>query len=235
MQIQENRLPRVLGFIAVALVLIVVSLRTKTLLDQKSGANLASEEESTSSPVPLPTDSHYWMSNQQFDTYLAEMGIASIGNTNALGRATLSVDWGETGRMIALGFENYVDRGSAWGALNIVSATHDFSVGAEYDTFAKKSDYDKLVSGESKGAITVDGVQGLVNYDVHYFFGTIQKVVVFPFKDGYVAFVYRFHEGEHNTTQTVQELYTGKYPTLEAKDLKTFDELVSSVKFSKRQ
>lgn len=192
-----------------------------------------------------------WLSDSELEIYYKDMHISSL-DTADLGKTFLAVDWNskpdsrtvsqaESGRMVALGYENYqldnIERGGRWGALNVIYSTYDFALGTEYHTYAKKDDYNKLRSGEYQPGIVVNNVKGIVNYKIMPFFGNGQlaKNVVFPFENYYVVFTYYIVNQDKGLDNTIRDLNEGNYPQKYKSDLDRFDSLVKSATFKDKQ
>ena len=82
----------------------------------------------------------------------------------------------------------------------------------------------------------VDDVEGYVNYSLHPFFGLIEKTIVFPFPEYYIAVVY-FLENSYapNEDVIIDELNQGTYPEEEECYLFIIDTLAASLRFDEQQ
>ncbi len=186
-----------------------------------------------------------YLTDTQLRHYMEQVRLSNFTSNPAFGTTFLAVDWNsvetanpldiptslaDSGRKIALGFDNTIAWGSRWGGVGIHYSTYDFGIGAEHDMYAEASDL-VAIKNNTVETITVNGVEGIVRYSQHSMFNVIQKVVVFPFADYYIATVYHFTEPVENPDAVLADLQKGIYPEKEAENLRNFDELTASLQF----
>lgn len=183
----------------------------------------------------------YSLSSEELLSYLNVMKIKSICFPEIFGQPFLNVDWNsqtktaDSGRKISIGLDNLKDYGSGWGGY-MEYTTYDFGVGAEYDTFAQESDSTAVVDGTKENIITVNGKKGFVLATRFVYLdgtkGDFEKVVVFPFRDYYVAFIYPLKNSSSEPDELKSSLYDkNTYPWQYEEGLRDFDTFISSVSF----
>ena len=194
----------------------------------------------TIAPTKLAPE-QYYLNTQQQNDLLTASHISGLSPHTGLGRMFLAVDWSipaaDNGRKIVFGFEGTKNWGSRWGGLTLEYSTYDFAIGSEYRTYATAQDYQKVVSQDLNN-VTVNGIKGTVTYRLNtdYDANQIEKVVVFPFKNYYIAGVYKFKETNlPNSEQIIEDLRKSIYPKSEKAYIQMFDSLINSVAFADKQ
>lgn len=176
------------------------------------------------------------------------IGIDSFCISKKLGQLFLNVDWdsnakvnnAESWRMISLGFENlYNNEVGWWGNGYLVYSTYDFAIGTIYEIYATKWDYEEIKNNQKKNIIEINGIKGFVQYkSVSYYGNTpvIQKAVVFPFENYYIAVVYGLMgDYSQNHDEVISALYNNTYPQEDSDNLQLVDKFVKSIKFTNKQ
>ena len=184
----------------------------------------------------------YTLSADEFHAYLSIMGIGSLCIPPDLGAPFLNADWysatlhtGITGRMISLGFDNLYS-GSGWSDGFVLYSNYDFSAPTEYDTFAKKVDWENVMRGTASDVIEVNGVKGfrrIQKSSLCYGDCMVYKTYVFPFESYYIAVVYSLgaYRYDADWETLIQELRTQRYPLDRQVNVALMDALASSIQF----
>ena len=183
----------------------------------------------------------YALSAEEWNSYLAFMGIESLCIPYGLGAPFIAADWDSsqnpnvTGRLLTMGFDQ--PRGeiwSPWTDASIVYSTYGAMVPAMVERFATAEDRDAVRAGTMPDMITIDGVQGFVRIHPGMAMGAqnLYKTYVFPFDTYYVAVVYDLGAyWSEDVEAAVQALRVGEYSPEQLLGVQTMDALVASIQF----
>jgi hypothetical protein len=167
----------------------------------------------------------YTLAPEEFQTLVAELGIASVCVPEGVDAPYAVFDWkvddgsAQQGRMTTLSFD-------AWREAQIVYATYDFIKGTEYDQFATAKDYEAIKNTSAGGFERI--LVGLC-----YGKCTVYKTFIFPYPDHYAAVTLNLGAYDYGTSvdSQVQKFNAGEYPAELQDDLTRFDILVRGMKF----
>lgn len=213
----------------------------KILVENKNDHSQCLTTFETARKINLGTYEASTLTKEKWNNALKTLGIAEVCIPQSFGTPTEVIDWDYTkegrGRMTTFGFSGLLNQKSGgWGRSYLVYSTYDFQGETEYDTFGKKEDY-QTVAQKTLSDVIVQGAKGFERVEApkRMDYVSPRKVVLFPFKNYYLAFVYELpimQEGDEKQVKPLLENLAKKnYPLKWKDDLEQFDALVQSIKF----
>lgn len=207
----------------------------------------------------------YLLTDEEVKCYLKILKLVSIPKIAQQKKLYLFLDWGDinekfqhSGRKIILGFKE-----PNQNPIQIEYSEYNFSYPSEYSTYASREDYQAITTGTSlpqstplvyggmntgpKVISSISGVRAFTTFirggivglvDDNEPYGTIEKIIVFPFKNYYIAFTTKLTDTEYSKNDfeaLLESLYSKRYPPEDQTRFNFFDTFIDQLQFSEMQ